>query len=870
MVLSQFNAQFLNKMFFKKHLLISFSISIVFITILLYMVVNGFKGVAGFNNDVTDQFQIEFSYNTELTTSNVNEAVQATFTPAKLNQVPVNFGDHFHWYKLSLTNPSSLTDQFRLIFDNPLIDKMTVYSKQDNQFKELFTFGDLQQDVSIDNRIFPSLAFDLNANQTKIFWLHLQTNGSPLVSINVMQESIFTEYVKFLHLIWGAFIAITLVMAIYNCVLFVGLRDRTYLYYVFYLLSVLMMTGMVHGFGYYLLPEKLQMLLSNSMAISQSLVSISALLFGAAFLSIDAASGAAFKVKQLALYLLIGFSFVSIFLKESTASPIFAALQMLTYVAAYLMLAYKIKSRFVWSRYYLISWLPVFIGAGVATLMYSGLIEYSFLTRHALLFAVIIEVALISTALADRMGALEKKRLFHATHDPKIGLANDYYLKQFLHNYTDAKNGGLTVVALKITNSEVIFPYIEQEKLKKLIVALSEQLINRLESFTQLLVINNELNIKSVIVNNEQLIFVLPVNKVDVVAYILSELSLIDNFNPLPKEIPFRLQCVIGARIIDNDNCKSYQIFNDLQQCLHHAQETKTKYCIYHDKMSDGSLRGVRLAHDLEYAISNDLLELYHQPQLEIHDDFEKTEYSEVLVRWNHPQLGFISPDEFVLIAEQTGLIKQLTHWVILNAFKQFKEIEATLNVKLNVSINVSANDFSRTGFYEEVAKLVDEEKVNPKYFTLEITETSQQDDTKCFHNNIDQLKHLGFKLAIDDFGTGYSSLTYISNLPFDELKIDRTFVMDLLSSDRQHQIVNATIQMAIKLGLSVTAEGIEDEETLIKLIELNCHKIQGYFYAKPMAFNDYKKWIENDEHYEVKHHFNINAQQTLGLTSIN
>ena len=857
------------KQFNKQLYLGSFTL-IVLVVGLLVLALNWSQSVSAFSPKLTERLQLEFSYNIELKDASLNDVIQADFIASKINKIPVTFGDHFHWYKISVTNPDEKNDAFRLIVDNPLVDKMTIYQLQDNQLRSLITFGDFVENVSFKNRVLATLPFELSANQTQTFWINVETNGSPLAPINIMQESDFIDYLTILHLIWGAFAAVSIVMAIYNLVLFIGLRDKTYGYYVFYLMSMLILIGTIHGFGYYFLPDNIQLFISKNISSIQAVVSLAILQFCSAFLSINFNSGIVYQAKRLMVIVLLIFAFVCLLVPESVTTPIFSTLQIMAYLTVAMMVAYKIKSRFQWSRYYVFSWLPLFFGAGITTLLYAGALDYDFLTRHAFLVSVMLEVTLISSALADRMSEIEKKQLYSATHDLKSGLANEYYLKQYLENNNNKKNTRITVVAIKITNAEVIFPYIEQDKQKDIIVAWSKKMIKQIESITQMSILNKQLNVKTVIFNNDQLLFVLPINDVSHIAEILTTLSEEENLNPLRNEIPFRLHGVIAAKILGNKQYSSQKIINDLQQCLNHAIENKIKYCIYHHKMNACSLRGVRLAHDLEFAILHNALELYHQPQLKIDDNFENTQYSEVLVRWNHSELGYIPPDEFVLIAEQTGLIKKLTNWVMNAAFMQHKLIESTLNIKPNISINISAKDFSRTGFYEEVAQIVTVQGIDPADFILEITETSQQDNTKCFHNNIDQLKKLGFKLAIDDFGTGYSSLTYISNLPFDELKIDRTFIKDLLKSERQHQIVSATIQMAIKLGLSVTAEGIEDEKTLNKLIELNCHKIQGYFFAKPLAFDDYVKWIEDGDWKVVNSDVSIESYKAKNCTDYN
>ena len=213
---------------------------------------------------------------------------------------------------------------------------------------------------------------------------------------------------------------------------------------------------------------------------------------------------------------------------------------------------------------------------------------------------------------------------------------------------------------------------------------------------------------------------------------------------------------------------------------------------------------------------------------------------AEALLRWNHPERGVIPPAEFIGIAERSGLINPVTEWVIENALRQITHWRK-LGVDVKVAVNISAKTFQQWGNLTLfIHKMLRKYSVSGSSLEIEITENVLMSDLVTVRRILNQITHLGITVAIDDFGTGYSSLAYLKSLPLTTLKIDKSFVMDMMSDENDAMIVKSTIDLAHNLGLSVVAEGIEDGHTLKMLSQWRCDGAQGYYLAKPMSAMDF------------------------------
>ena len=234
----------------------------------------------------------------------------------------------------------------------------------------------------------------------------------------------------------------------------------------------------------------------------------------------------------------------------------------------------------------------------------------------------------------------------------------------------------------------------------------------------------------------------------------------------------------------------------------------------------------------LRRALAEDELALYYQPLV---DDSEQITGLEALLRWKHPAKGVIAPDEFIEVAEKTGLIIQIGDWVLAAACKHLLEINT--NNDLTMCINVSPRQFAETSFVDKVKKTITETGVNPGNIQLEITEGMVLSDIEAAIEKMQKLKSFGVGFSIDDFGTGYSSLAYLKRLPVDILKIDKSFVVDIDKDENDAVIVETIIAMASHLNIDVVAEGVESEQTRDYLKSRGCTRFQGYLFARPMSF---------------------------------
>jgi EAL domain-containing protein (putative c-di-GMP-specific phosphodiesterase class I) len=292
----------------------------------------------------------------------------------------------------------------------------------------------------------------------------------------------------------------------------------------------------------------------------------------------------------------------------------------------------------------------------------------------------------------------------------------------------------------------------------------------------------------------------------------------------------------IGVAMAPNDACEAAELLRYADMALYEAKAGgRNTWRFYAGDMNARIIERRRLESDLRYAIKHGELRLHFQPRFRITDGAMVG--AEALVRWQHPERGLISPDTFIPIAEDTGLILPLSNWVINAAC----ESAARWPKALFVSVNLSSTEFQRGNLVERIQQALAVTRLEPSRLELEITESVMLEDAVVALDIMRALKALGVRLAMDDFGTGYSSLSYLRSFPFDGLKIDRSFVNRLSESEDDRSIIQAIVGLGRALSLTVTAEGIETAGQLELLKAVQCDEGQGYFLSRPLdieAFN--------------------------------
>ena len=276
---------------------------------------------------------------------------------------------------------------------------------------------------------------------------------------------------------------------------------------------------------------------------------------------------------------------------------------------------------------------------------------------------------------------------------------------------------------------------------------------------------------------------------------------------------------------------------------MYKAKQDNLGFAEYDTRYDKNTLDRLSLMSELREAVDHNQLVLYYQPKIDLKsgDNYAV----EALVRWVHPQRGFVPPDRFIPFAEHTGYIKEITQWVLREGVRQCS-VWQRAGLDVSVSINLSARDLMNAELPVYFAALLKTHGCRPDRICLEITESAVLDDPRHALDNLKRLEATGCKLSLDDYGTGYSSLSYLKRMPVCELKIDRSFVQNMVNDPNDTVIVRSTIDLAHNLGLRVVAEGVENEAILSQLCLLGCDQAQGYHFSKPVSAADFETWVHS------------------------
>jgi diguanylate cyclase (GGDEF)-like protein len=306
------------------------------------------------------------------------------------------------------------------------------------------------------------------------------------------------------------------------------------------------------------------------------------------------------------------------------------------------------------------------------------------------------------------------------------------------------------------------------------------------------------------------------------------------------------ISCSIGIAVYPENGITADEILNSADTAMYSAKKegkNRVKYCT--EEMTTRMHNLLEFEHELRRALINGEFVLHFQPQV----DLVKKEIIglEALIRWHHPQRGLISPDEFIPLAEERGIIQDISKWVIRYVFDQLKLWQDAGCRLVPVMVNLSARDFFQQGIENYIVAILKEEEEFRGMFGIEVTETGIMVDRESATTTLNKLKEMGLKIAIDDFGTGYSSLNYLQSLPLDIVKIDRSFVANITQDSTNAAIIEAIVLMSHTLNLKVLAEGVETPEQYEFLRNIQCDLAQGYLFHKPLPADEICNLL--DEH---------------------
>ncbi|GAA0361752.1 bifunctional diguanylate cyclase/phosphodiesterase [Bowmanella denitrificans] len=316
------------------------------------------------------------------------------------------------------------------------------------------------------------------------------------------------------------------------------------------------------------------------------------------------------------------------------------------------------------------------------------------------------------------------------------------------------------------------------------------------------------------------------------------------------KTLRMELDASIGVARFPEDGQDPASLLQCADIAMYSCKGKHQGHAVYKAELNKYSVQRLSLMSELRGALGEGQLQLYYQPKLDLAHN--KVVGAECLVRWIHPIHGFIPPDQFIPLAEQTGAIRELTHWALRSALvqqQQWQEQGYTLNLAVNIS-PLDLVDMKLPDVLSELADILQQPQLN---LTLEVTESAVMSDPSTAIDVLEKLRSMDLVLSIDDFGTGYSSMAQLKKMPVQELKIDKAFVLDLASNADDQVMVRTFISLARHLGLDTVAEGVEDAKTLSLLRQMGCTKAQGYYLSKPLPANAFFQWLQEYQHKETR-----------------
>ncbi len=447
------------------------------------------------------------------------------------------------------------------------------------------------------------------------------------------------------------------------------------------------------------------------------------------------------------------------------------------------------------------------------------------------LIAIIITFALFRT-IANYEERTRSRLLHQATHDPLTNLPNRYYLDTELkHQLESNPNHEYSLMFLDLDNFKNINDNFGHETGDTVLTEVSKRFKALLHKTDSVIRFGGDEFV--IIVHSTS-------NDVSALAHsFIKSLSLPFHID----DMRFNLGMSIGIAQYPQDGDTLKTILSRADMAMYHAKKHKNAVAFFSETMRQNTLHKVHLEHKLRQAIKYNEIYVVYQPQL---DRNQKLHGVEALARWQNTTFGEISPAEFIPIAEEIGYMPELGHYILDTALCQMAEFQKNHDVHFRLSLNVSARQFMSHGFYRDLTEAIQKNDYPADRLTIEVTESLFIEDFEYVRDLLIRLQRRGIWLSLDDFGTGFSSLSLLRKLPFDELKIDKSFIDNILNKPSDQGLVESIIEIGQKLNMRTLAEGVETLEQLQQLCDYECELFQGYYFSKPLKYKELEQFISS------------------------
>ena len=785
----------------------------------------------------------------------------------------INFGytTETYWYRVRLENPTDSRSERLLEVDYPLLDHIEFYEVRNGEVQDQALTGDQYPLSSRPLRhrtfVFPVA---MAPNGTTDVYLRVTTSGSHQVPLALWKPDAFFEANEQDMVGRSMFYGMLVIIVIFNGFLYLVLRERSYLYYVLTNAALLVVISSLHGVAFqFFYPEQPE-LNERITLVSSAFLTLFFSLFARTFLGIDEPMRVASWLFRALVYAtsanVVGSFFLS-YAISTRFSVVLAVLVNLVMLAVGLTMAARGDRN---ARYFMAAWILLLVGVMVWLSNLIGLFPANFWTQHGIELGAVAQALLLTFALGDRFNREREQRIIEqkarlkameeretleldllkqASHHsltrlPGRNLLEDA-LEACIQKVDEGSDERLALVLIHFRGFDDINKTLGHENADQLLYQLAHRMNDVVLSLRDTAVIEDDGDKPSAVAHVEGITFACVFHPQRREAMVEQMETLVE---ALRRPVEFRglsldMRMVGGCSFYPYDSHDVATLLRHAFIAFDQAESGVSHVAVYTEDINPYSERRLTLMTELRRAIHDDALSLHFQPQVRVSSG-EVCGF-EVLLRWTHPEHGFIPPDEFIPMAEQTGLIKPLTQWV-LDRSLAFCRVMQDSGVRVRMSVNISAINLQERTFAENITHLLDQHGVEAGQLILEVTETATMINPQDALAALRVLYDAGIRLAIDDFGTGYSSLSYIRKLPVHEIKIDRSFVMEMDSNRDDATIVRTTINMCHDLGFEVVAEGVESNDACELLRSMSCDIMQGFYLARPMPDECVSPWLDD------------------------
>ena len=784
----------------------------------------------------------------------------------------INFGytDSAYWYRLSLRNPSPRKIERILEISYPLLDRVEFFEVRNGKVQERTVTGDHHPFGSrpLGHRTF-AFPIDLDSGETSQVLLRVSTSGSHQLPLTLWQPAAFFEANEKDMVGRSMFYGMLVIIIIFNVFLYLVIGDRSYIYYVVTTVTLLTVLASLHGTAFQFLYPQYPQVNGLVTQVSGALIAFCFSFFARDFLNLD-------RTRPIPNAIFLGLMLISatntvasLFISYNLSTLLSVVVAIITICMMLVVGILMAASGDRGARYFTLAWMVFLVGTMYWMLNLLGVIETSFWARYGVETGAVAQALLLTFGLGHRFNREREHRITEQQQrlramEEREALERDLCDQASHHNLTRLPGRNLLEAALERSIEKLemepeqqlalvlihfrgfddINKTLGHENADQLLCQLAHRMNDVVLRLSDTVVIEEVDGYQHGVAHVEGITFAAiflpqrPESMVEQMEQLVSALRQPVEFRGLNLDV----RMVGGCSFYPDDSEDVTTLLRHAFIAFDQADSDVSHVAVYTEDINPYSERRLTLMTQLRQAIQDDSLTLHFQPQVRVSSG-EVCGF-EVLLRWTHPEHGFIPPDEFIPMSEQTGLIKPLTQWVV-NHSLAFCRLMLDSGLDIRISVNISALNLQEPGFADNIVTLLEHHGIEPSRLILEVTETATMINPKDALAALRSLHDAGIRLAIDDFGTGYSSLSYIRKLPVHEIKIDRSFVMEMDANRDDATIVRTTINMCHDLGFEVVAEGVESSNTCELLRTMSCDIIQGFHLARPMPDERVAPWLD-------------------------